>query len=172
MDLAPGYRVTPKVRLVRPLGKGAMGAVWVASHDTLDTEVAVKFITDEFQSRRADALERFRREATAAARIKSPHVVQMLDHGVTEDGIPYIIMELLEGEPLSDRIKRDGTLSLKETGQVGSMCAALSRRRTSSGSFTATSSRRTSSSPRFTASCSPRCSTSASPNTPSATARS
>ncbi len=118
MELAPGYRVTDKVTLVRPLGKGAMGSVWAAEHKTLDTEVAVKFITDEFQSRRADALERFRREATAAARIKSPHVVQMLDHGVTADDIPYIVMELLEGECLADRIKRDGTLPIEETGQV------------------------------------------------------
>ncbi len=116
MVLAPGYRVTPKVKLVRPLGKGAMGSVWVAEHSSLKAEVAVKFITDEFQHRRPDALERFRREATAAARIKSPHVVQMFDNGVTDDGIPYIVMEHLEGESLSDRIKREGVLSIKETG--------------------------------------------------------
>jgi serine/threonine-protein kinase len=126
MELKPGTRVTDKVVLVRPLSKGAMGAVWVAAHETLDTEVAVKFIIEEFHVRRADALERFKREATAAARIKSPHVVQMLDHGVTKDGTPYIVMELMEGESLADRIKRDGPLSPKETAQVVThVCRAL-----------------------------------------------
>jgi formylglycine-generating enzyme required for sulfatase activity/tRNA A-37 threonylcarbamoyl transferase component Bud32 len=126
MELKPGTRVTDKVVLVRPLSKGAMGAVWVATHETLDTEVAVKFIIEEFYSRRADALERFKREATAAARIKSPHVVQMLDHGVTQDGTPYIVMELMEGESLADRIKREGPLTPKEAAQVVThVCRAL-----------------------------------------------
>ncbi len=111
MFLEPGIRVTDKVTLVRPLGEGAMGSVWIATHATLKTEVAVKFIAEELTQLRPDAAERFTREATAAAQIKSPHVVHMLDHGVMEDNTPYIVMELLNGESLHDCLEREGTLA-------------------------------------------------------------
>jgi serine/threonine-protein kinase len=116
--LTPGTRVTDKVTLRRLLGEGAMGSVWVAEHETLKTDVAVKFIAEHVTRSRPDAAERFTREATAAARIKSPHVVQMLDHGVMTGGTPYIVMELLEGESLHERIDRRGSLSIDETGLV------------------------------------------------------
>jgi serine/threonine-protein kinase len=116
MLLVPGALITPNVRLVRLLGKGGMGSVWVADHLTLRTQVAVKFISDE-HTQDADALERFSREATAAAQIKSPHVVQVFDHGVYA-GSPYIVMELLEGEDLAARIDRRGPLSLTEVAAI------------------------------------------------------
>jgi formylglycine-generating enzyme required for sulfatase activity/serine/threonine protein kinase len=118
MDLEPGAWVTDKVQLVRPLGQGAMGEVWLASHETLGTEVAVKFISEELGAKREDVLERFTREVTAAAQLKSPNVVQMLDHGITDDGRPYIVMELLVGESLNDRIENGGALSPHDTAQV------------------------------------------------------
>ena len=79
------------VRLVRLLGQGGMGSVWVADHETLHTQVAVKFMITEM-GESSEALTRFTREASAAAQIKSPHVVQTFDHGVTPEGIPYIVM--------------------------------------------------------------------------------
>ena len=91
--------VTPSVRLVRPLGEGGMGAVWVADHLALRTQVVVKFIADDLRSNK-EALERFSREAAAAAQVKSPHVVQTFDHGIADNGVPYIVMELLEGRDL------------------------------------------------------------------------
>ena len=111
MDLVPGIQVTDKVTLARPLGEGAMGSVWIATHSTLKTEVAVKFIAEELTQQRPEAAERFTREATAAAQIKSPHVVQMFDHGVMSDGTPYIVMELLSGESLHDRLDQEGVLA-------------------------------------------------------------
>ncbi|HZO16778.1 MAG TPA: protein kinase, partial [Polyangiaceae bacterium] len=84
MHPEPGMLVTSNVRLVRPLGSGGMGSVWVARHLTLDTEVAVKFIAEEEREQRL--FERFRREASLAARLKSPHVVRMFDHGFAGDG--------------------------------------------------------------------------------------
>ena len=94
-----------------------MGSVWRAEHLTLHTEVAVKFVSDALIGD-AGFLARFNREAVASARIKSPHAVQIFDHGVTADGIPYIVMELLEGEDLRTRIAREKKLSLATTVKI------------------------------------------------------
>jgi serine/threonine-protein kinase len=99
------------------LSEGGMGSIWVADHLTLGTQVAVKFIASELVENSA-MLARFQLEATSAAQIKSPHVVQMFDHGVTAEGQPYIVMELLHGEDLDRRIERLGRLPLAETALV------------------------------------------------------
>jgi serine/threonine-protein kinase len=109
--LAPGFLVTPTVRLVRPLGHGGMGSVWVADHLTLRTQVAVKFMSAETAHGPSSA--RFSREASAAASVKSPHVVTILDHGVTSPGnVPFIVMELLHGWDLRQLIQQRGALPL------------------------------------------------------------
>jgi serine/threonine protein kinase len=118
MDFEAGIQVTDNVTLVRRIGEGAMGEVWIAEHETLKTQVAVKFIANEVAQSREDAMERFTREARAAAQIKSPHVVQMFDHGVTEDGTPYIVMELLDGVSLHERLEEEGPLSPVDTGAI------------------------------------------------------
>ena len=119
MSIGPGMLVTGNVRLSRPLGQGGMGSVWVAKHTALDLDVAVKFITDELLEREsATVLARFRREAQLAAKLDSPHVVRVLDSGVTEAGVPYIVMELLRGEALSERIATRGRLPLGEAARI------------------------------------------------------
>jgi len=85
-----------------------MGSVWLAEHLTLCSQVAIKLIHVDIASS-AEVLGRFLREAQAAASLRSPHVVQILDHGV-DDGTPYIAMELLDGESLADRLARVGRL--------------------------------------------------------------
>ncbi|WP_437961755.1 serine/threonine-protein kinase [Sorangium sp. So ce119] len=123
----PGQHVTSTLRLARQLGKGAMGSVWVADHLTLGTQVAVKFMSPAY-AEQSGFVERFRREAMAAAQIKSPHVAQVFDHGVTHDGAPYIVMELLEGEDLKSRIQRLGALPpLEVTTIVSQTAKALGR---------------------------------------------
>jgi serine/threonine protein kinase len=121
LDLKPDLVVADRFRLVRPLGQGGMGAVWVAQHTALDTPCAVKFIHEE-AARSPDLRVRFEREAKAAAQLRSPHVVQILDHGVWQ-GCPYIAMELLEGEDLSQRLRRRRPLPAREVvaiaAQVG-----------------------------------------------------
>jgi len=89
-----------------------MGQVWHATLLSLDTSCAVKFIDGEFAAQ-AEPQARFEREAKAAAQLRSPHVVQILEHGI-EEGRPYIAMELLEGEDLRKRLKREGRLSPPE----------------------------------------------------------
>jgi eukaryotic-like serine/threonine-protein kinase len=123
----PGFAVTPQVCLVEPIGKGAMGSVWRADHRALRTEVAVKFISDELVLADSAALARFHREATTAAQIKNPHVVQTFDAGITDAGTPYIVMEYLEGENVSERIERTGWLSFGLTARmVKQVASALS----------------------------------------------
>jgi eukaryotic-like serine/threonine-protein kinase len=103
-----GELVASKYRLERPLAQGGMGSLWVARHVELDVEVAIKFSAME----RNDAHDqRFRREARAAARLKSAHIVQVFDYGF-DGGEPYIAMELLEGESLRDLLEREGSLPL------------------------------------------------------------
>jgi eukaryotic-like serine/threonine-protein kinase len=101
--------VTPTVRLRRPLAEGGMGRVWIAEHAGLATHVVVKTMS-EAMAARPDGAERFAREAAAAAAIKSPHVVQVFDHGVTPSGVPYIVMELLEGRDLGAYLEAHGPL--------------------------------------------------------------
>ena len=121
--LSAGQMVTQNLRLVRPIGRGGMGTVWVAYHQTLGTEVAVKCIDPLVVKSNPTALKRFHREAGIAARLKNPHVAHTYDHGMLPDGTPYIVMELLEGESLQQRIQRLGKLSLHETSLVVSQTA-------------------------------------------------
>jgi len=93
-----------------------MGSVWVAEHQTLRMQVAVKFMAEKLTEDR-EYVERFAREAMSSAQIKSPHVVQVFDHGVA-DGTPYIVMELLEGEDLRTRLARTGPLPLREAALI------------------------------------------------------
>jgi len=111
--LQPGDRVAHNISLTRLLGQGGMGQVWVGQHETLDTEVAVKFISADLAERDPSLVGRFKREASLAAKIKSPHVVQMLDYGLMNGVVPYIVMEKLEGETLGKYLARERTLGLR-----------------------------------------------------------
>lgn len=122
-----GQKISDNIQLVRLLGEGGMGSVWVADHLTLHTQVAVKFMSSALAKDHA-AATRFTREATAAAQIKSPHVVQIFDHGITPEGIPYIVMELMEGQDLGKRIETLGALGVEETAKViAQTCKALAK---------------------------------------------
>lgn len=117
-----GQLVTPTLMLTRLLGKGGMGSVWLADHLTLGTQVAIKFMAianldDE------TLMQRFRTEAKAAAQIKHPHVAQVFDHGVTPDGVPYIVMEYLEGEDLKHAIRRVGPMPVVDVARIVSQAA-------------------------------------------------
>jgi serine/threonine-protein kinase len=125
--MEPGQPVTPNIKLVRVLDQGSMGSVWVADHLTLGTQVAVKFMSPEV-AKNPHLVTRFSREAHAAAQIKSVHVVQILDHGITPDGTPFIAMELLSGESLQKRLRREGRIVPEVTATIiGQTCKALSK---------------------------------------------
>ncbi len=122
-----GQPVTPSITLVRLLDRGSMGSVWVADHAGLGAQVAVKLMSPEIAGQ-PELVTRFTREAHAAANLRSPHVVQVFDHGIAADGTPYIVMELLDGESLQKRLKRERSLDAAETAQIiGQTCKALAK---------------------------------------------
>jgi eukaryotic-like serine/threonine-protein kinase len=122
---APQGLVAGKYKLTRLLGRGGMGAVWEGTHNSLGTRVAVKFIDAEY-AESPEARSRFENEARAAAKLRSKHVVEVYDHGVSEDGRPFIVMEYLQGEPLDKRLDRVGRLPAKETAHITlQVCRAL-----------------------------------------------
>jgi serine/threonine protein kinase len=126
IQLAANVVIAERFQLNRQLGRGGMGSVWHATHLGLDVPCAVKFIEGE-NSALPEAQARFEREAKAAAALRSPHVVQILDHGVWQ-GTPYIAMELLDGEELGKRLIRLGRLSPPEAVKIVSqVCRALTK---------------------------------------------
>jgi len=104
--------IANKYRLERLLGRGGMGEVWSARHVELESLLAVKLQLNSTRCDRASE-RRFRREARAAAELRSPHVLHIYDYGVDNE-LPYIAMEYLEGENLRERLLRCGRLSLSE----------------------------------------------------------
>jgi serine/threonine-protein kinase len=126
MLLTEGTLVAGRFKLNRLLGQGGMGSVWHATHVGLDIPCAVKFIEGS-SADHPGAQARFEREAKAAAQLRSPHVVQILDHGVCE-GTPYIAMELLEGEDLGKRLERVLVMAPAEVHSVmNQVCRALTK---------------------------------------------
>ncbi|HVY61541.1 MAG TPA: serine/threonine-protein kinase, partial [Planctomycetota bacterium] len=105
------------VRLEKLLGRGAMGAVFLGTQESLDRKVAVKLLSSAPLNEEASA-ERFFKEARAQARINHPNVVQVYDANVADNEMPYILMELVEGEGLGRRIKRLGKLPALEAVDV------------------------------------------------------
>jgi serine/threonine-protein kinase len=108
----PGTIVAGKYRVDRVLGVGGMGCVVAATHVTLDQPVAIKILLDNV-AKNPKNLQRFTREAQAAARIKSDHVAKVTDVGSLDDGTPFMVMEYLEGEDMAARLER-GALPVDE----------------------------------------------------------
>ena len=106
MRVSAGSHLGP-YELVAPVGAGAMGEVWRARDTRLAREVAVKILPISLAAN-AERLQRFEQEARAAGSLNHPNLVTVHDLG-THDGAPYIVMELLDGETLRDRIEGDGT---------------------------------------------------------------
>lgn len=113
--------IAGKFRLTREIGRGGMGSVWAAVHEALGREVAVKFLhphTNTGPSLR----ERFVSEARMVASIKHRFVVDVFDFGVTDDGLYYMVLELLHGSSLGDRMARGPAFSLREAVQLMADC--------------------------------------------------
>ena len=116
-SLAPSTVIAGKYQVERLIGRGGMGSVYRAIHLGLHQPVAIKMIS-QLYARSPEARRRFDTEAKAAARLRSRHVVQVFDNGETDDGTPYLVMELLEGESLDRRIARLGRLPIDDTFRI------------------------------------------------------
>jgi eukaryotic-like serine/threonine-protein kinase len=108
-----GQVLAGKYRVERVLGSGGMGVVVAAWHLELEQRVAVKFL-HPLAMERADTAERFRREARSAAKIRSEHVARVIDVGIMEGGIPYMVMEYLEGHDVADEMAKVGMLPIED----------------------------------------------------------
>ena len=108
-----GQVLAGKYRVERVLGSGGMGVVVAAWHLELEQRVAVKFL-HPLALERADTAERFRREARSAAKIRSEHVARVIDVGIMEGGVPYMVMEYLEGHDVSDEMAKVGMLPIED----------------------------------------------------------
>ncbi|HKH11894.1 MAG TPA: Stk1 family PASTA domain-containing Ser/Thr kinase [Rubrobacter sp.] len=113
-----GSVVDNRYDIVRPLGSGGMGEVYLARDRTLGRDVALKVLRSQYAGDRESA-ERFKREAMSAARLSHPSIVQVYDRGDTEDGSSYIAMEYVPGGTLKERITEEGPLDARLAASYG-----------------------------------------------------
>jgi len=116
--------VIGKTRIIRQIGRGAWGVVFLAEHTTLNISVALKIISPRFAQNR-DAVERFYREAKTSAKLNHPNIVRVLDCG-TEGSLVYIVMEYINGGNLKTLVQQKGPMPLAQALDVlHSMALAL-----------------------------------------------
>jgi serine/threonine protein kinase len=117
LDLLVGSSVLGKYHIDRLIGRGGMGAVFQATNASIGKRVALKFL-GAATSKDSDAAVRFQREAEAASLAESPHIVQIFDSGRSERGLPFLVMELLTGEDLRARLRREGRLDVEAAVRI------------------------------------------------------
>ena len=125
--LKPGYVLNHRYRLEKELGRGGFGAVYAAKHTGTGQTMAVKVL---FSAGDRRSLKRFFREARVTAQLKSKHTIKVFDFGQDDNGMAYLAMELLQGQPLNevlnDRLRDGRTFSEKETIDVAvAVCKSL-----------------------------------------------
>ena len=116
-SIDPGTLVGGKLRIVRLLGTGGMGAVYEVEHELTKHRRALKLLHARYKVY-PELIQRFLREASAAGRIGNPHIAETFDAGELETGDPYLVMELLKGETLADLLRRKQTLTVTEASEL------------------------------------------------------
>jgi len=122
--LAPGTILAGKFRVISRLGEGGMGAVYEIEHELTKHRRALKLLHKSMAAM-PSVVERFLREASAAGRVGNPHIVETFDAGVLESGEPYLVMELLRGQPLSARIAAGKMPLLEVVDLIGQAAAGV-----------------------------------------------
>ncbi len=124
LDGLAGRVLDQRYRLETPIGSGGFGVVYQGVQLSLEREVAVKVLRAHGTA--ADRMRRFRVEALSTCRVVHPNAVVLLDAGVSDQGLAYLVMELLDGETLAARLRRGETLSFRDAAALGAdVCAAL-----------------------------------------------
>ena len=111
-----GSKIGP-YRIVRQLGHGGMGMVYEGIHEEISRRVAIKILNSEY-ARSEDAVARLFNEARAVNLIEHPGLVQISDFGKLGDGTPYLVMELLKGQSLAERLAQRGSLPIRTSLQI------------------------------------------------------
>lgn len=104
-------------RVVRSLGSGGTGRVYLGEHPVIGTKVAIKVLLPEIAGSR-ETVERFIQEARTSSQIESPHIPRYYDFGRTAGGLPYAVMEYFEGETLAEHIEKHGALSVAVSADI------------------------------------------------------
>ncbi len=126
VNIEPGTVLEGKYRLDSLIGQGSFGAVYRATHLTLERAVAVKLLDANLQAG-DESLARFQQEGISACRIQHPNAVAIMDFSVTTAGIPFLVMELLRGSTLEDELNRRGRLPPERCGEIlMPVCGVLS----------------------------------------------
>jgi len=125
-DVRPGAVLADRYVLEAPLGSGGMGEVWSARHQALGSRVAVKLLHGSL-AEHPDLRRRFLEEARITARLDSAHAVRVYDFGVTPGGRPFLAMEHIDGEPLSECIARGPLPPLRTLALLGQAARAIDR---------------------------------------------
>ncbi|HNC45502.1 MAG TPA: protein kinase, partial [Acidobacteriota bacterium] len=122
----PGTVLDGKYRLDSKIGEGGFGAVFRGTHLGLNRPIAIKVFKPSHGNDSADAVERFRREGVSASRLNHPNAVRVLDFGISEQGIAYLVMELLQGHSLYHEMRLHRVLSPTRTADIlVPICSAL-----------------------------------------------
>jgi tRNA A-37 threonylcarbamoyl transferase component Bud32 len=118
-----GDVIEGRYRIIRALGEGGMGAVFLAEHALIKRRVAIKILHPELATD-ATVIERFMNEARAAGTLGHPNIVESTDMGFTQDHVPYIVFEYLEGTLLTDEIYRVGGLPVRRVVRIAQQIAS------------------------------------------------
>ncbi len=118
MDPLIGSIVLDRYEVVRRIGSGGMGAVYIGKQKAVGRDVALKILRSDLMSNE-HVKERFRREAEIIGKLRHPNTIQLIDYGETAEGLAIMVMELLVGQPLNERLKEKGPLPLLAAMTVG-----------------------------------------------------
>ncbi|MCA9710580.1 MAG: serine/threonine protein kinase [Myxococcales bacterium] len=125
VELAPGVVLGDRYRIVECIGMGGMATVFRAEHVEIGKSVAIKVLGEEL-ARKPALVERFLQEARAASAVRHPNIVEITDFGYVREGLPYYVMEYLEGESLARRLGREGRLPWSVARRITlQLCKAL-----------------------------------------------
>jgi serine/threonine-protein kinase len=122
LDSMLGKLLAGRYRLIEKIGEGGMGAIYKAVHTMMDRTCAIKLLTS-VSARDEQAVARFNREARMASKIDNAHAVTIYDFGESEEGLLYLAMEYIEGEPLSRLLQREKVLRVDQVVSIVSQIA-------------------------------------------------
>jgi serine/threonine protein kinase len=113
----PGVVLSGTYRILRPIAAGGMGEVYVAAHERLPGRYAVKVLHRDL-TRDPESLSRFRCEAEIMSGLRHPNIVQVIDFNITDDGVPYLVMELVEGLDLAESLREGQALPPEQAAHI------------------------------------------------------